>query len=573
MADSIVRLKVEDNSFNAKIKEAAKSFADFGKRVASAGVEAMGDFAKGVKTAKAAFEGFNAALKANALVLVASLAVQAASALGEMIGDWITGADDAADAQQRLNDKLEDTARLVDSINSEGDFNARIAKAAGKSTSEILQMKVDSAREANNAALATLMDNDVKAGTEEYEKAKKIYDQTQKRLQKALQDQKVDETAKQYRTGEYAVKGGGGRKTTIKEDKDDFEEIIGLIPNAEEAVKSIQEQIRTSWDEGEIEKLTKDLKDAERELSRLKSIGKPLENVIGLSGLNEKTISAYSGMMKDAVSKLDYGSVDFASAFANMIDSQTLGNLLSETFKQGLDITKMELADGTTVHDLWDDIVGGGNISDTVWVELEDKINAKLKELNIEPIKINLQTGNIEQISKDAKVVKGSFKDAASAVGSLGSALSGLDDPGAKIAGTIAQAIANIALAFSSADLKEGESGNIWYWIAATAAGMATMISTIASIHSATGYAQGGMIKGNSYSGDNIGGIVDGNQFVGLNAGEIVLTRAMQGNLASQLNAQGGGRINVVGELQGEKIVLVANRYFKRTGQGEIVTW
>ena len=86
MADSIVRLKVEDDSFNAKIKEAAKAFADFGKRVASAGVEAMGDFAKGAATAKTAFEGFNAALKANALVLVASLAVQAASAIGEMIG-------------------------------------------------------------------------------------------------------------------------------------------------------------------------------------------------------------------------------------------------------------------------------------------------------------------------------------------------------------------------------------------------------------------------------------------------------------------------------------------------------
>ena len=107
MADSIVRLKVEDSSFNAKIKEAARSFADFGKRVASAGADAMADFAKGVKTAKVAFQGFNTALKANALVLVASLAVQAASAIGEMIGDWISGADDAAEAQKRLNDQLE----------------------------------------------------------------------------------------------------------------------------------------------------------------------------------------------------------------------------------------------------------------------------------------------------------------------------------------------------------------------------------------------------------------------------------------------------------------------------------
>ena len=178
-----------------------------------------------------------------------------------------------------------------------------------------------------------------------------------------------------------------------------------------------------------------------------------------------------------------------------------------------------------------------------------------------------------KEVARDGKVIKGSYTDAASAVGSLGSALSGLDDPGAKIAGTIAQAIANIALAFSSADLKEGQSGNIWYWIAATAAGMATMISTIASIHSATGYAQGGMIKGNSYSGDNIGGIVDGNQFVGLNAGEVVLTRAMQGNLASQLNAQSSGGGYMPSHISGEQIYIALNRYVRRSGRGEIVTW
>ena len=178
---------------------------------------------------------------------------------------------------------------------------------------------------------------------------------------------------------------------------------------------------------------------------------------------------------------------------------------------------------------------------------------------------------NVQGIAKDGKVVKGSFSDAASSVGSLGAALSGLDDPAAKIAGVIAQSIANVALAFSNAQLKDGATGNVWYWIAAIAAGTAAMISTIATIHSATGYAQGGIVKGNSYSGDNIGGLVDGSQLVGLNAGEVVLNKAQQATLAQ--NLQGGGNIRMTGEIHGEKIVLVANRYLKRTGQGEIVTW
>lgn len=185
---------------------------------------------------------------------------------------------------------------------------------------------------------------------------------------------------------------------------------------------------------------------------------------------------------------------------------------------------------------------------------------------------------NTGEIAKDGKVVKGSFNDAAGAVGSLGSALAGLDDPAAKIAGVIAQSIANVALAFSSAQLKDGESGNVWYWIAAVAAGAAAMVSTIATIHSATGYARGGVIKaangaaipgtftvpGTTYSNDQIPAM--------LNAGETVLTRAQAGNIASQLQGA-GGNINLNGVLSGENIYIAADRYARRSGRGELVTF
>jgi hypothetical protein len=101
------------------------------------------------------------------------------------------------------------------------------------------------------------------------------------------------------------------------------------------------------------------------------------------------------------------------------------------------------------------------------------------------------------------------------------------------------------------------------------------MISVISSIPSATGYANGGIVKGNSYSGDNIPAMIDGGAggFAGLNAGEIVLNKAAQGNLASQLQGAGLGGVNMVGEISGEAIKIVLNRHLKRTGQGEIVTW
>ena len=100
------------------------------------------------------------------------------------------------------------------------------------------------------------------------------------------------------------------------------------------------------------------------------------------------------------------------------------------------------------------------------------------------------------------------------------------------------------------------------------------MISTITAIHSATGYAQGGMIKGNSYSGDNIGGMVDGGAggFVGLNAGEIVLNRAQTTAIASQLS-DGGRGMNIRLTARGTQLVAVIENTLKSAGRGELVTW
>ena len=159
------------------------------------------------------------------------------------------------------------------------------------------------------------------------------------------------------------------------------------------------------------------------------------------------------------------------------------------------------------------------------------------------------------------------WKNAASAVSMVGNALSGIEDPAARVMGTIAQAIANIALAYAEALAKDKTNkSNIWYFIGTAAVMMASMVSTISQIHQATGYAEGGLVKGGGrYSGDNIP--------IMANEGELVLTKAMQGNLASQLNNNGGFTGNFDALVSGENIHIVHNRYLKRSGQGEIVTW
>jgi hypothetical protein len=101
------------------------------------------------------------------------------------------------------------------------------------------------------------------------------------------------------------------------------------------------------------------------------------------------------------------------------------------------------------------------------------------------------------------------------------------------------QAIANIALGFAQASASKATGvAGVFGWIAAVTAGLATMTATIASIKNATkgGFAEGGIVPGNSYSGDNLR-IGD----YGINSGELVLTRAQTNSIAAQLT-DGDGR-------------------------------
>ena len=156
------------------------------------------------------------------------------------------------------------------------------------------------------------------------------------------------------------------------------------------------------------------------------------------------------------------------------------------------------------------------------------------------------------------------YNAAAAAVGSIGTALQNIEDPTAKVAGLIAQAIATIAQTFA-ASLKG--TFTPWDWIAGAAAGTATMVSTIAAIKSATAgsYEEGGIVPGNSYHGDHLTAAV--------NSGELILSAVQQDTLASLLvNGGSGGGGSSRPYVSGEQIYLGMNNYLKRSGRGEIVT-
>jgi hypothetical protein len=278
--------------------------------------------------------------------------------------------------------------------------------------------------------------------------------------------------------------------------------------------------------------------------------------VQGLSGFNAQTMGAWmQGRQKD-LSKAEYGSADYTSIVANIADMNTIKTVLEQSLKAGIDAAQFDL------EPLWEKVFDGENIDDSTWQSMVDVINEKLKEMNIEPIKIDFNTGGL---STEGKKAEKSWQSAAVAVSAVGSAIQNIEDPAAKVVGTVAQAIATVALSFAQAMAK---TSGPWEWVAFAATGLATMISTISAIHSATGYANGGIVGGNSFSGDNVYGGPDAM----VNSGELILNKAQQNVVAQEL--QGGSRmIQVHGVLRGKDIFIAAENWSKSAGKGEFVTW
>jgi hypothetical protein len=196
-----------------------------------------------------------------------------------------------------------------------------------------------------------------------------------------------------------------------------------------------------------------------------------------------------------------------------------------------------------------------GFIDKEKYKQLVDELKEKLKEFGID-IPLNKTTGEVSQ----------NLQDATDAVANLGSAFSALgemqEDPALKVAGIVAQAIANIALGAGKAIAQAGEMGP-WGWIAFGAAIMAQMAGMIAQIHSATQYAEGGIVQGSTTQGDKI--------LARVNAGEMILNQRQQSRLFNmidhgQMYGSDGPQVSNV-RIKGSDIYLALKNYGKITNK------
>ena len=292
----------------------------------------------------------------------------------------------------------------------------------------------------------------------------------------------------------------------------------------------------------------------------------------------DHTVQAPGGYVE--ITDKNTGKVIGGKHFDDLNDTNIINEWQKSLFKTGG--TKTTKTKGPTANSFTDFITKMGLGADSlkpevlgpsdVWKAYTEDIRSGLQGVDNEMTNLTQWTKNFDAFSealkkeeKRAKQVATAQNLAAESVANLGAAFAALDDPGAKAAGTVLQAIASIALGFAQASATAGTLGPFG-WLAWLGAGTAALATTISTVHSLTGFAEGGMVQGNTYSGDQIPAM--------LNAGEVVLNRAQQGAIASQLSENGGGGGGYVpSSISGEQIFIAMNRYTRRTGKGEIVTW
>lgn len=242
---------------------------------------------------------------------------------------------------------------------------------------------------------------------------------------------------------------------------------------------------------------------------------------------------------------------------AAAIDENSLKTLMGVALQNGINGLDLDFS-----HIL-DEMREGLDIPAETWKELETKINEQLASLNLAPIKLNFETGNLEAPVKTAKDTAAAWQAASAAISTVGAALQQIDDPAAKIAGILATAVANIALGFANATASPATgAAGIFGWIAATTAGLATMISTITAIKSVTSagkFAEGGIVPGNNYNDGLVANV---------SSGELILNRAQQDSIASQLTANPFGNLQLSTRLSGTDLLILLNNTNRSLGGG-----
>ena len=521
---------------------------------------------------------FNMLAKANPYALLATAVAAVAGAY--ML--WSKNASKAEQAQKALNTELDNTKTQLAQIDKDTDFSVGIAQAAGKSWKAIHDLRLEAAR--TKLQLADMNYDKLaasgNASAEQMKQAAEMQKQAWDNVMKVLNEGTIHDVQRRYGTGSFSKKG----KSTKQEDTNYAADSIMAQEKEVQRLTDAWNRASGAMREG----ILKDLDAAKKKLEAMKNESNPLEGgalgEITVKGskmrsvnkafsdapINFDSINTYVSGVKDALKNADLGSDLYNSLTEKLADTSTMSAVLQGAIAGGV-----QGADLTAAAEEMKQKLLEGDITDDAWQEFLDRLNEKIEDSDLKltfDVDTKTVTTAVQQQKKETAAMAKEWQAAGSAIQAVGQAMSQIEDPAAKVLGTIAQAVATMALSYAQAAASPAVTGTGWGWIAFAATGVATMLSSIAAIKNATsGFANGGIIPGNSYSGDNMRGMTpDGNVF-GLNSGEVVLNASQTNNLANALTDNGMQGYNLETRVNGRDLVIVMNNDGTARGRGELV--
>lgn len=356
----------------------------------------------------------------------------------------------------------------------------------------------------------------------------------------------------------------------IKQDYD-----IGIIADKSEAQRQIDDlnkqltelglkPIEVHW-ETHTEELQRQLQDAQREFDNATTIEAKLKASAKLADLQAQIDTETKGRLTIAAdvkpSYIEQGSIaDKRQSYSN---AQAKAIRIQQDFEIGIigkDKAKKQ------IEDLNKQLAKLGKSVKPIKLDINSKDIAKIQSLfNIDVTNFDSVKGAFTSIQGIVGPTAKGFAAAGTACQALGGAMQQLgSDSAAAKAGLVMAAIGQLALSLATAMTDAAKQSWIT-WLAFGISGTAQLVSMVATISQ---FATGGIVGGNSKSGDRV--------LARVNSGEMILNAAQQAQLFAIANgrmqptvntdvltglmAGGAGGVkagSVVGKIRGRDIVLV----------------
>lgn len=362
---------------------------------------------------------------------------------------------------------------------------------------------------------------ETKAGTVSTVDAKKKELSAEETLWKAIGDAReiydTDQLKQEQDKVAAKVVELGGSVNALVEEQKAAQEAARELAAAEKKVSAALEEAANAYD-------ANDLKGYIQAMNRVGGdVSAGMRS--GNFSYTQSNLSAFTAHLKEELSNADVGSELFNALTAQIADAQTLANLMETAVKNGVEIAEFE------PQELFNKIFGdtpGDYIDNIDWQAIQDAINEKLKEMDLAPIELNFQTGDIKKDNEKSENATKDFKSLIGNVSTITGALKqiGVDVPEgfAKTLGVM-QVITTILMAIQSLST-----------ITATTSALKSIpiigwfLQQGGVIHAQEGF--NGIVPGNMFTGDNIPAL--------LNSGETVLTAAQSASVANLLTSGGG---------------------------------